>query len=628
MRPATLPFLAALAALLPPLAAAAQSASRPQAHALRNVRLSHEADAPQQTLLLSNGRIERILDAAAEPPAHARVIDGQGMLALPAFLDAYTHAGCATPTPVADKDVPPKAGADVLVDMREANRKGIQPGFRSADAFKLEPDAGKRYRESGFGALLSAPNGQFLSGSSALATTRDAAPRDVVVRSAAFDHGGFQGSGPGYPGTVMGAMAQLRQFLLDAQRSREMARRRAEGRPGVRPPYDADLEAIQPALSGGRRIVCEAESANAIERWIGLGDEFGFETGISGGREAWRRAQLLAEKDVPVLLTLDWGEEVPDPHAKDKKPDAGTEDSTGEGRRPGRRGLGRRQPPETSGREQDPVQEPEAGTQEKQEEPGKAAEEKPKEPGWTYEEPLRAREDKRRRWEEGRDCALRLDEAGVRFAFGTGKSSPKELLERVRTLVEKGLPRERALAALTADAAELLGVGKEMGRVREGFDATLALWTKDPLTAKDAKVAWLFVEGHPYEFEVKPEEAAKGKPAEGVDASGTWEIEFDDPQAPPATAELSITKEGAVTGTVRYRSPGDDSERTGEFEGSLDGAKLRLSGKVRLGNFEAEVVLEGEIEKDAMKGTTTWKFPGGEDTRAFKAARKPKQGGS
>ena len=52
----------------------------------------------------------------------------------------------------------------------------------------------------------------------------------------------------------------------------------------------------------------------------------------------------------------------------------------------------------------------------------------------------------------------RLHEAGVRFAFGSGASTPKRLLRRVRELVVLGLPREVAMRALTTTAAELLGV--------------------------------------------------------------------------------------------------------------------------------------------------------------------------
>jgi len=582
----------------------AQATPRPQLYVVRNVRLAPAADAPQSTLILRDGRIELVQGAGVEPPAGARVVDGKGMLALPAFVDAYTQTGCVAPAPIAERDAAPKASAEALVDMREANRKGIQPSFRAAEVFKLDADAGKRWRGVGFGLLLSAPAGQFLAGQSTLASTRDAPGRDVLVEPVEFDHAGFEAPGPGYPGTLMGAVAHLRQFFLDANRLREIESRRAAGKPGARPPFDADLEAIAPALQKKRRIVCEADTVGDIERWIRLSDEFGFDVAISGGRDAWKRAALLKQRGIPVFLTLEWGEEVEDPHAKDKKKEAAPEPPKAE------------EPKKDEPKKEEPKKDEPKKEEPKKEEPKSDAKE------GIFQEALRVREEKRRLWEETRDNAIRLAEAGVPIAFGTGKGSPKDLLDHVRTLIEKGMPADVARQALTSGSATLLGVGSAFGKIEPGFGASIALWTKDPLASKDAKVAWIFLDGFATEFEVKSD-VLEGKPDEGVDATGTWELEFDNPRARPATAELKMEKEGDVHGTLRFKSPNDETERSAEFEGHVAGKKIRLTGRVKFGNFEADVVIEGEIEKDEMKGTEILKFPNREDSRAYKATRKP-----
>jgi len=571
----------------------AQAIPRPQVHAIRDVRLSSAPDAPSSTLILRDGRIERVVDATVEPPMDARVVDGKGFLALPAFIDAYTQTGCATPTPKAERDAPPRSSAEALVDMREANRRGIQASFRAADVFKIEDEAGKRWRGLGFGVFLSAPAGHFLSGQSVLASTREAPGRDVLIRRVVFDHAGLASPGPGYPGTLMGAVAHLRQFFLDAGHNDELTRRRAAGKPGVRPPFDAELEAILPALGRQRRIVCEADTAGDIERWIRLSDEFGFDVVISGGREAWKRASLLRSRGIPVLLTLEWGEEVEDPHAGTKGKEEEKEKSEGA-----------------------------AGEPETKDPPGKPS---PEANPDIYEEPLRVREEKRRLWEENRDNTIRLAEAGVPIAFGTGKGSPKDLLDRVRTLVKEGLQADLALRMLTSDAAALLGVEREFGKLEPGFAASIALWTEDPLAAKDAKVAWLFTDGFPNEFDVKSERL-EGKPDEGIDVSGTWTIEFENTRFEPATAELKMGKEGDVTGTIRFKSQNEETERTGKFEGQVAGKKLRLTGNVKFGSAEAEVVIQGEIEKDGFQGTVTYEFPNREDSRRYRATRKPGAG--
>ena len=476
-------FLLALSlAWLAVAPASAQVKPRAQLHVLRDVRLSDQEDAVRRSIVLQDGKIESIVDADAPIPPGARVIEADGALALPAFIDAYSHEGTETPTPVANQDKPVSTSSDVRVDMRQANRKGIAPAFRAIDALAFKEGKLDGYRGKGFGALLSAPHGQILSGTSVLVCSLDAATRDLVIEPDVFAHAGLRaGGGGGYPSTMMGSIAQMRQFFLDAHHQRNLTRRREEGRPGPRAPFDEDLAAGMPLLLRERRVVCEADRARDIERWLKLSQELGLDIAISGGREAWKHADSLAARGVPVFLTLDWGDEVEDPHAKDKKkkkkkPAAQAEEAAA---------------PTGKEAEAEPSQEEADVDEEKAQE------------RWIYTEPMGVREERRREWEEKRDCAMRLSEAGVAFAFGSGSRSPADLLKSVRTLVEEGLPAEVAIAGLTSSAADLLGVGRNLGRIAPGFDASIALWTENP-THKDAQLAWLFVDGFPHEFEIKP----------------------------------------------------------------------------------------------------------------------------
>ena len=95
-------FAAGSSSASPPAAASASSlalaqsrAPRPEPYALRGVRLSLEDDATS-TLILRDGVIESILDAQAAVPAGCRHVDGEGLIAMPAFVDAYTTSGCDT----------------------------------------------------------------------------------------------------------------------------------------------------------------------------------------------------------------------------------------------------------------------------------------------------------------------------------------------------------------------------------------------------------------------------------------------------------------------------------------------------------------------------------------------------
>jgi hypothetical protein len=199
----------------------------------------------------------------------------------------------------------------------------------------------------------------------------------------------------------------------------------------------------------------------------------------------------------------------------------------------------------------------------------------------------------------------------------------------VRTLVEHGLAADVALAGLTSSAADLLGVGRRMGRIAPGFDATLALWTEHPLTSKDAQLAWLFIDGFPHEYEIKPKKEKKagagGPPAEGVDVTGTWTIEVDSERgARTLTAELTMEPDGSVSGKITTRNPMDESELVMECEGSLSGTELELSMQMTFGEFSREVELKGEVDVDEFTGEYVTQGRGGERSNPAKGTRTPR----
>ncbi|MSR63772.1 MAG: hypothetical protein EXS08_15205 [Planctomycetes bacterium] len=599
-----LAWVLALTALAP--RSAAQAALKPQPYCIRGVALDRAGE-KKGTLILRDGAITAILDESAPPPPGTRVVEGAGLFCLPAFLDAFSHQGCTVPQPVKDQDLPPNEQADVGIDMRLANRKGIQPGFRAVEALAITKEQSEAWRKSGFGAALIAPGGELLSGASALATTREAAMRDLVMRDEVFAHAAFTANGPGYPSTLMGYFAQLRQFFLDSQRQLELERRYAQGRPGLRPAFDASLAAGAALVSGQRMLLCEANQSDDFERWERLAEEFGLKLGFVGGGEAWRVQDELARRGATVVLTLDWGKEVKDPRpkAEDKKDETKAEEP----------------------KKEDAAAKPGEATDATAAKAAEAQEEAAaKEAAWKYDEPYAVRLERRLKWEKSRDCALRLGEAGVRLVFGSASGKPSELLEHVRTLVKTGLPADRALAALTHDAAEFLGVERRLGRIEPGFDATFALWRADPLTDEKASVAWVFVDGFPSEFK---EEKKKGAgPSEGVDASGSWQLEFQGEGEGVKTATLVLTmeKDGALKGTLEVENPMGGAHVTADVSGSVSADELELECTLAFGQFSIDVTLTATLAGDALDGKSTFKMPGGDEptSQSFTGKRAPK----
>jgi imidazolonepropionase-like amidohydrolase len=82
------------------------------------------------------------------------------------------------------------------------------------------------------------------------------------------------------------------------------------------------------------------------------------------------------------------------------------------------------------------------------------------------------------------DTAARLAAAGIPFALQSGYESyvPKTrvVLFEAAVAAARGLGFERALAAVTLDAARILGIDGRTGSLTEGKDADLALFDGDP----------------------------------------------------------------------------------------------------------------------------------------------------
>lgn len=79
-----------------------------------------------------------------------------------------------------------------------------------------------------------------------------------------------------------------------------------------------------------------------------------------------------------------------------------------------------------------------------------------------------------------------LSAAGVPTVLGAGEAydfddSEAGAIQQARTAVRWGMPREAALAAITSQAAELIGVGDRVGKLAAGYDGDLVLWSGDPL---------------------------------------------------------------------------------------------------------------------------------------------------
>jgi hypothetical protein len=146
----------------------------------------------------------------------------------------------------------------------------------------------------------------------------------MVVQGGVAHHLAFSrgGGGGGFPGSLFGVFAAIRQQLLDAQRYGAMTAAYARNPKGMeRPAYDPSLAALQPVLTRQQPIVMLANSQREIERALDLAREFNLRAVIAGGSEAWKVAGRLKAENVPVLLSINFPRRTAAP-APDAEPEA------------------------------------------------------------------------------------------------------------------------------------------------------------------------------------------------------------------------------------------------------------------------------------------------------------------
>jgi imidazolonepropionase-like amidohydrolase len=465
-----------LLGLTGPLSGQRSPVLQPTVFAIREARVVSEPGKvlPKATVVIRDGLIEAI-GPNVKAPSDALVIDGTGLTVYPGFVDALNHWGF-DPALRRSESGPPASedySSEALAATKPDNRKGITPEFLVGTALKTEEEQADNWRKIGFTAHLIAPEGGLFSGQSALVSLSSAPPREAVLRSPVALHAAFRIMGPDYPRSLMGFIAHCRQTLLDAgQYQRLWDAYEKAGRAGRRPPLDPALADLGTVLAGKLPVVFEADSKDEIHRVLDFADEFHLRPIVYGGRDAWKVAERLKQKQVPVLLRLAFTEQ---PQS-----------------RFGRRGgspFGP-MPPQVG-----PTPSPAA--------PATAAPEREPPPPV----PQRVREDQQRQLKEEISNAALLHKQGILFAFSTQGQPANQPAEKFRenlrkTVTEGGLPADAALQALTVNAARILGVEKQLGTVAAGKAAHLVVTDGDFQNAA-TQVRYVFTDGVRFSYDAK-----------------------------------------------------------------------------------------------------------------------------
>src|SRR3989338_1808652 len=202
---------------------------------------------PNGTLVIRKGVIEAVGEKVAIP-ADARVWDLKGLTVYPGLIElSSTYGMMAAPTTTPGG---PPASAQPQHSPSPPlswNAKTFSH-LRADEEFRPDAKTAEKLRSQGFVLALTRTTQGIFRGSSALVNLGDGAARDLVVRGNVAQHialvatGSFLG---GYPNSLMGTIAHVRQTFIDADWYRRAQEAYSKNPSGLkRPETNASLTAL------------------------------------------------------------------------------------------------------------------------------------------------------------------------------------------------------------------------------------------------------------------------------------------------------------------------------------------------------------------------------------------------
>ncbi len=250
------------------------------------------------TIVIENGRIAEV-GTGIQVPAGAVVIDGSGKIVTPGLFSAMGQLGLSEVGAVGGTNDAVQRGDEFSAsfDVADAyNRRSVLVPINRIEGITralIAPRAGRPDEEGN--------SSRVLSGLGSVVQLGDNG--DYLTRRGAAVIANFGETGSAVAaGSRAAAIQELRAALTDAldYRQNKAAHDRGDWRE-----YSvsrADLEALISVLEGERSMVFNANRASDIEIVIGLALEFGLNTIIVGGAEAWMLANELAAAGVSVII--------------------------------------------------------------------------------------------------------------------------------------------------------------------------------------------------------------------------------------------------------------------------------------------------------------------------------------
>jgi len=267
------------------------------------IHIDADREIDSGTLLIRSGKIISV-GSNVKIPDHALVHDLDGKHIYPSFVDAYTNFGVSTPK---------SEGGGRRSPQYEPTREGfywndhIRAEQQAVDHFKYDEKTAQSMREQGFGVVHSLLKDGIARGSGLIVALSDeSSDADRLLETNASQCFSFEKSSQSsqsYPGSLMGAMALLRQMYHDANWYRNNGTQ-----------TDQTLDAL--LANRTKPAFFEAgDNANAL-RAHSIGAQFNQPYIIVGASDGYEYLNEIAQTKAQFVLPINFPEayDVTDPY--------------------------------------------------------------------------------------------------------------------------------------------------------------------------------------------------------------------------------------------------------------------------------------------------------------------------
>jgi imidazolonepropionase-like amidohydrolase len=251
--------------------------------------------------LIQDGRIAQVGANVTAPPG-ATEIDARGKFVYAGMIDSDTPIGLAEIGSVQTTNWTDELG-------------NYTPNLRAVVAINVESEMIGVTRVNGVTSAVVAPSANLLGGQPALINLDGYTWEQMTVKpSVGFvinyprvpTFGGGFGGGPTNPELQRTQRERVDRQIAELRSTLSIARDYHRAREAGATTIDVQHESLRPLFRRELPAIVSANSADDIRSAVALGDSFGIRIIISGGDEAWKVADLLKGKNVPVILGSLW----------------------------------------------------------------------------------------------------------------------------------------------------------------------------------------------------------------------------------------------------------------------------------------------------------------------------------